>query len=161
MAAGAAASTYSLGIGLAIVALIFVVSSSYAQTIKAYPAGGGSYIVAKENLVTSAGLVSGAALQGHETALCLLALWFTAWVNLCGVKESGTGFASGCTALTGIEAVSNGVQAFKPPESEHAIKTMKWGRSLLFVLFTGITVLAYGFQLLTREGETLLSQLAR
>lgn len=245
--AGAAASTYSLGVGLAIVALVFIVAASYNQTIHAYPSGGGSYIVSKENLGTNAGLVAGAALlvdyiltvavstasgiaaitsafpslQGREIALCLVAIWLTAWVNLRGVKESGSvfslptygfvlsmfvligvgafkaatgswapiapaeaglgfgspafkeltsgvtlfmllrAFASGCTALTGIEAVSNGVQAFKAPEAANAIKTMKLGRNILFAMFTGITLLAYGFHLVPRAGETLLSQLAR
>jgi amino acid transporter len=69
-------------------------------------------------------------------------------------------FASGCTALSGIEAVSNGVQAFKPPEAENAIKTMKWERTILYTMFGGITVLAYGFAILPKHDETVLSQLA-
>lgn len=246
-AAGAAASAYSLGVGLAIVLLVFIVAASYNQTIRAYPSGGGSYVVSKENLGVNPGLVAGASLlvdyvltvavstasgiaaitsavprlQGHEVALCLLAIWFTAWVNLRGVKESGSvfaiptygfiismfvligfglfkavtggwhpiapmaagfgfgnpsfrsmtqgvttfmllrAFASGCTALSGIEAVSNGVQAFKAPEPSNAIKTLSLGRNILFTMFTGITLLAYGFHVLPHEGETMLSQLAR
>jgi hypothetical protein len=70
-------------------------------------------------------------------------------------------FASGCTALTGIEAVSNGVQAFRIPEPENAIKTMKWGRNILFTMFAGITLLAYGYRILPNGHETVLSQLAR
>ncbi|HWI53312.1 MAG TPA: APC family permease [Symbiobacteriaceae bacterium] len=249
-AAGAAASAYSLSVGLAIVALVFIVSASYTQTIRAYPSGGGSYIVSKDNLGTSPGLVAGAALlvdyvltvavstasgiaaitsafprlQGHEVALSLAAIVFIAWVNLRGVRESGiffavptygfiaamftmigvgafkaltgdwnpvvpltTGFgytsgqftgllngvtlfmllrafASGCTALTGIEAVSNGVQAFRAPESTNAIKTMKWGRNILYSMFAGITLLAFGYShriAAVHGGETVLSQLAR
>ncbi|MCL5677241.1 MAG: amino acid permease, partial [Firmicutes bacterium] len=203
-AAGTAAMAYSLPVGLGIVILVLNVAASYNQTIHAYPSGGGSYVVSKDNLGTTAGLTAGAALlvdyvltvavstasgiaaitsafprlQGHEVALSLAAIWFIAWVNLRGVRESGTAFsiptysfiiamylmigagawqalhglwhppvsplapfgvggqsaafrqatadvtlfmvlrafASGCTALTGIEAISNGVQAFRAPE---------------------------------------------
>jgi amino acid transporter len=246
VAGGAAAGVFSLAVGLAIVALVFIVAASYNQTIHAYPSGGGSYVVSKENLGMRAGLTAGAALlvdyvltvavstasgiaavtsalpvlQGHEVALCLLAVWIVAWVNLRGVKESGavfavptygfvvaiflmigvggykalTGhwdpvapiaagfglgssqfksltsdvtmfmllraFASGCTALSGIEAVSNGVMAFKRPEPDNAIKTMNLERTILYVMFVGVTLLAYGFRLMPSEGETLLSQIA-
>jgi amino acid transporter len=240
VAAGAAASVYSLSVGLAIVALVFIVSSSYTQTIRAYPGGGGSYIVSKDNLGVLPGLTAGAALlvdyvltvavstasgiaavtsafpalQHHQVSLSLAAIVFIAWVNLRGVRESGiffavptygfifamfamilvglvkvfmghwnpiappqTGFtglmngvtlfmllrafASGCTALTGIEAVSNGVQAFKAPEPANAIKTMGMGRNILYTMFAGITILAYGYRILPSEHETVLSQLAR
>ncbi|MGE5675073.1 MAG: APC family permease [Mycobacterium leprae] len=243
---GTIASVYSLSAGLAIIALIFIVAASYTQTIHAYPNGGGSYIVSSDNLGRNAGLVAGAALlidyvltvavstasgiaaitsavpflQGHEVVLCLFAIWFIAWINLRGVKESGnifslpiygfilttllmigvgifkaaTGtwhpvapvaagfgmgspefkaltsgvtlfiwlkaFSSGCTALTGIEAVSNGVQAFKHPEDVNAIKVLRLARTLLFVMFAGITVLAYGFRLMPVANQTLLSQMA-
>lgn len=238
-AAGAAAGAYSLAVGLAIILLVFIVAASYNQTIHAYPTGGGSYVVSRENLGVNAGLVAGAALlvdyvltvavstasgiaaitsafpvlQGHQVALALAALWFIAWVNLRGVKESGavfavptyafigsmflligagaykalTGgwtpaapaamagglpsgvtlfmllraFASGCTALSGIEAVSNGVQAFEAPEPENAVRTMKLERTILYTMFAGVTLLAYGFRLMPHEGETLLSQIAR
>lgn len=245
--AGHAASAYSLGVGLAIVLLVFIVAASYNQTIHAYPSGGGSYIVSKDNLGINAGLVAGAALlvdyvltvavstasgiaaitsafpilRGHEVALALVAIWFIVWVNLRGVRESGavfsiptysfivamflmigvgifkavTGtwhpvapvaagfglggadfksmtssvtlflllraFASGCTALSGIEAVSNGVQAFKAPEADNAVRTMKWERTILYTMFIGVTVLAYGFSLVPTTNETLLSQIAR
>jgi len=241
--AGAVAAAYSLMVGLAIVVLVLIVSTSYQQTIRAYPQGGGSYIVSKENLGTGAGLVAGSALlvdyvltvavssasgvanftsaipalQGHEVTLSLACICFIAWVNLRGVKESGSffavptygfvvsiflligvgaykaltgdawapatsvgagfnlgalpegvtlfmllrAFASGCTALTGIEAVSDGVQAFRAPEPVNAIRTMTWGRNILYTMFAGITLLAYGFQLVPQHGETLLSQIAR
>lgn len=248
MAAGSAAAVYSLPIGLAIVLLVLIVAASYSQTIHAYPSGGGSYVVSRENLGATAGLTAGAALlidyvltvavsaaagveaivsavprlQGHEVALALGAVWLIAWVNLRGVRESGSVFAvptygfiggvflvvgaglvklfgggawhpavpwtagfglgsagfhqlttgvtwflllrafsSGCTALTGLEAVSNGVQAFKPPEDRNAIKTMNLERTILYVMFGGITILAYGLGVLPREGETVLSQIAR
>lgn len=253
LAAVGGASVYALPIALAIVGLIFVVSQSYQQTIRAYPQGGGSYIVSKENLGALPGLVAGAALlidyvltvavsvsagmaavvsavpalQGHQVAMALVAIWLITWVNLRGVKESGavfsvptyafvglmgalilTGlyqalvrgawhpaadwraamdlrqavsslglfmvlhaFSSGCTALTGIEAVSNGVQAFRAPEPANAIRTMRIARLILAAIFLGITVLAFGFNLAPAgggaghggggTGETLLSQIAR
>lgn len=245
--AGAAASVYALPVGLAIVGLVLIVAASYAQTIRAYPSGGGSYIVSRENLGTGAGLTAGAALlidyvltvavstaagiaalvsavpalRGHEVILSLAAIWFIALVNLRGVRESGlffavptygfiistfalvaaglfkvlagdwhpivppsfgfgfgtagfhelTGgvtlflllraFSSGCTALTGLEAVSDGVQAFRPPETKNAIRTMNLERTLLYTMFSGITILAFGFGALPREGETVMSQIAR
>ncbi|MGE5673701.1 MAG: APC family permease [Mycobacterium leprae] len=246
-AAGGVASVYSLPVGLAIVLLVLIVAASYNQTIRAYPGGGGSYIVSKDNLGTPAGLVAGAAmavdyvltvavstasgiaavtsafplLQGHEVLLSLLVIWFIAWVNLRGVRESGaffavptygfivsmllmigvgaykavvlhlwhpvapvavsfgfggaewksalTGvstflilraFASGCTALSGIEAIADGVQAFKAPEAENAIKTMNLERTILYTMFAGVTLLAYGFHLNVNTNETLLSQIA-
>jgi amino acid transporter len=246
MAGGAAAAALSLPVGLAIVALVFIVAASYSQTIHAYPGGGGSYIVSKENLGVPAGLVAGAALlidyvltvavsaaagvaaitsaiprlRGHEMALALIAVWLIAIVNLRGVRESGAifsvptygfigavflllavglvrvlqgdwhppssplagfgvggdlgklvgsvgmfqilrAFSGGCTALTGIEAVSNGVQAFRPPEADNAAKTMKLERTLLYTMFAGITLLAFGFEAWPKEDETVLSQVAR
>ncbi|MHB0885400.1 MAG: APC family permease [Bacillota bacterium] len=245
--AGAAASVYSLPVGLAIVGLVLVVATSYSQTIRAYPQGGGSYIVSRENLGTGAGLTAGAALlidyiltvavstaagiaalvsavptlRGHEVILSLAAIWFIAVVNLRGARESGlvfavptygfiistlglivtglfkvltgtwhplvppvygfgfgtpafhqlTGgvtlflllraFSSGCTALTGLEAVSDGVQAFRPPETKNAIRTMNLERTLLYTMFAGITLLAFGFGALPSESETVMSQIAR
>lgn len=238
MAAGAAASVYTLPIALAITILVLIVAASYSQTIQAYPSGGGSYVVARENLGPTAGLVAGAALlidyvltvavsaaagvhavvsaipalHGHEVVLALLAVWIVAWINLRGVKESGAifavptygfiigvlvligagfyrlvaggwhpvtpsfsggllpgvtwfmllrAFSSGCTALTGLEAVSNGVGAFRAPEAKNAIRTMNWERTILYVMFGGITVLAFGFGALPATGETILSQIAR
>ncbi len=244
-AGGAVAAALSLPVGLAIVALILIIAASYTQTIHAYPAGGGSYIVSKENLGVNAGLVAAAALlidyvltvavsvaagvaaitsafpglHGHETLLALIAVWIIAAVNLRGVRESGAvfsiptygfivsillligvglvrvlqgdwhppasplagfgwggdlgtlltsvgmfqvlrSFAGGCTAITGIEAISNGVQAFRPPEADNAAKTMKLERTLMYSMFGGITLLAFGFQAWPKEGETVLSQIA-
>jgi amino acid transporter len=251
MAAGTAASVYSLPIGLGIVALVLIVAASYAQTIQAYPNGGGSYVVSRENLGANAGLVAGAALlidyvltvavsaaagieavvsafpamRGHEVGLALGAIWLIAWVNLRGVRESGTifsvptygfigavflvvgvglvrllhggwhpllswtagfhlpspggsaglgglgqgvtwflllrAFSSGCTALTGLEAVSNGVTAFRPPEQKNAIRTMNLERTILYAMFGGITLLAFGLGMVPQNGQTLLSQIAR
>ncbi len=70
-------------------------------------------------------------------------------------------FASGCAALTGVEAISNGVPAFKPPESRNAAITMGWMAGILGIMFLGITVLAHALQVLPREDETVVSQIAR
>jgi len=70
-------------------------------------------------------------------------------------------FSSGCTALTGIEAISNGVPAFRPPASQNAATTMIWMATILGGLFLGITILAYVYGLVPREEETLISQIAR
>ena len=70
-------------------------------------------------------------------------------------------FANGCAALTGIEAISNGVQAFKQPESRNAATTLTWMALLLIVMFVGASVLAYFFQVHPREHETVISQIAR
>src|SRR5437764_180323 len=70
-------------------------------------------------------------------------------------------FASGCTALTGVEAVSDGVPAFKPPEAHNARIVLTWLGVILIVLFLGITFLAYDFGIAPRHEETVVSQLAR
>jgi amino acid transporter len=70
-------------------------------------------------------------------------------------------FSSGCTALTGIEAISNGVPAFRPPASKNAATTMIWMAAILGSLFLGLTSLAYVYGLVPREEETLISQIAR
>lgn len=69
-------------------------------------------------------------------------------------------FASGCAALTGIEAVANGVQAFKEPSSRHAVQVLTALAVLLLVMFIGITSLAYGYRIVPHEHETVVSQLA-
>jgi hypothetical protein len=70
-------------------------------------------------------------------------------------------FSSGCTALTGVEAISNGVPAFKPSESRNAAITMGWMAGILGVLFLGITVLAWALGVTPSEEETVVSQVAR
>ncbi len=242
MLAGTQAVVYSLPVGLMIVLLVLVVAASYRQTIQAYPGGGGSYIVAGDNLGHTAGLIAGAsllvdyvltvavsasagmeavtaalpALAPYTTLLVLASVWLIAWVNLRGVRESGitfsipvygfvllvallagfgiyrgfaehlwhpqmhwtagfrlhdlTGgvslfmllwaFSSGCTALTGLEAVSNGVQAFKAPEAVNAARTLTWERTVLYAMFGAITLMAYGYSIVPRENNTVLSQIA-
>ncbi len=70
-------------------------------------------------------------------------------------------FASGCVALTGIEAVSNGVPAFRPPEARHARQVLVMLGAILVSFFIGITILAHVFGLVPAEQETINSQLAR
>ena len=199
----ATAFNYVVPISIGIAVLLVIVATSYRQTIHAYPSGGGAYIVARENLGTTPGLVAGASLlvdyvltvsvsiaagvaaitsmvQGtrfawldeHKVVLCLIFIAFIALANLRGVRESGAlfaaptyaflicfllmigyglfhyltvggaaavpaadelkiaegykvqpitmflilgAFSNGCAALTGIEAISNGVPAFKKP----------------------------------------------
>ncbi len=236
--AGTVALSYSLPIAVAIAILIAIVVSSYRQTIRAYPQGGGAYIVSKDNLGTYAGLVAGAALLidyvltvavsvaagiaaltsavpalfGYRVILCILAVVGVAVANLRGLRESGQlvaaptylfigslgvlllyggagalfdfipeapyqkhppglegvglflllrAFSSGCTALTGVEAVSDGVPAFKPPEAHNARVVLTWLGGILIVLFLGISFLAYDFGIVPRHDETVVSQLAR
>jgi amino acid transporter len=70
-------------------------------------------------------------------------------------------FASGCTALTGVEAVSDGVPAFRAPESRNARTVLVWLGAILIVLFMGITFLAHHYHVVPRVEETVVSQLAR
>ena len=70
-------------------------------------------------------------------------------------------FSAGCTALTGVEVISNGVSAFKRPESRNAAMTMTGMATILAVLFLGITFVAYHYGVLPREDETIVSQIAR
>ena len=236
--AGTVALSYSLPISIAIALLIAIVVSSYRQTIRAYPQGGGAYIVSKDNLGVPAGLVAGAALLidyvltvavsvaagiaaltsavpalfPYRPWLCVAAVVAIAVANLRGIRESGKifaaptylfigslgvliiyggfgalfdflpeapyqrhppglegvglflflrAFASGCTALTGVEAVSDGVPAFKPPEAHNARIVLTVLGVILIVLFLGITFLAYDFGIAPRKEETVISQLAR
>lgn len=236
--AGAGALSYSRPIGLAIAVLIAIVVSSYRQTIRAYPRGGGAYIVTKDNLGVLPGLVAAAALLidyvltvavsvaagvaavtsalpalfPSRVGLCLLAVGGVATANLRGIRESGKlfaaptylfvgsllaligygavaaifdlvpeapyqshlpglegiglflvlrAFASGCAALTGVEAVSDGVPAFKPPEAYNARLVLTWLGAILITLFLGITFLAYDLGITPRADETVISQLAR
>jgi hypothetical protein len=70
-------------------------------------------------------------------------------------------FASGCTAMTGTEAISNGIPAFRPPESRNAAITLGWMAAILGTLFLGITVLAAELAVLPSPSETVVSQIAR
>ena len=244
-----ASFTYVVPVSIGIAVLLAIVATSYRQTIHAYPSGGGAYIVAKENLGTTPGLIAGASLlvdyvltvsvsiaagvaaitsavQGtryawlddHKVVLCLIFIAFIATANLRGVRESGAlfatptyvfvvsflfmigfgffhyftyggsapiptaaelktaegyklqpltlflllgAFSNGCTALTGIEAISNGVQAFKKPEARNAAATVVWMALLLTTMFLGTSVMAYLYHVHPKQSETVISQFAR
>jgi len=243
------AFNYVVPITLVIAVVLTIVAISYRQTIHAYPSGGGAYIVAKENLGTTAGLVAAAALlvdyvlsvsvsiaagvaaitsaaQGtrwawldhHRVFLCLILITFIALANLRGVRESGSifatptyafvisflfmvgygilhyvlnphiaipiaaenlklaegyhlqpltlflllgAFSNGCVALTGIEAISNGIPAFKQPEARNASTTLTWMAVLLTTMFIGTSLMAYFYHVRPHENETVISQFAR
>jgi len=70
-------------------------------------------------------------------------------------------FSSGCAALTGVEAVSDGVPAFRPPEAQNARVVLAWLGIILITLFMGITFLAHHFHVVPQAEETVISQLAR
>src|ERR1700751_3085707 len=115
---GAAGIAYMVPISLSIIVLLAIVYFSYRQTIHAYPGGGGSYTVAKQNLGRSFGLLAAVALlidyilvvavgisagvgalisaapslQPHTLALCLIILILITLINLRGLKESGIAF---------------------------------------------------------------------
>ncbi|MBD2663183.1 amino acid permease-associated region [Richelia sinica FACHB-800] len=236
VAAGSSALGLSLPIAVAIIVLLGIVVLSYRQTIRAYPQGGGSYIVARENLGLYPGLVAGGSLmidyiltvtvsisagtaaltsaipslQSHTVLLCLVFIFLLMLANLRGVKESGnifmiptysfiasvfllilvglfkftTGqavtaypalsvkeglslffilraFSAGCTALTGVEAISDGVLAFKPPEWQNARLTLLYLGGLLGLMFVGITCLANIYHIVPEEGQTVVSLLGR
>ena len=236
--AGAAGLAFAWPIALGIGLLLGVLALSYSQTIHAYPSGGGSYTVARENLGTNWGLIAAAALLidyvltaavsltagvaaiasafpilwPWRVELALLILVIITVANLRGVRESGAlmtvpvylfvvaflgmiavglvraafidppgslavaappaalplslflvmhTFASGCTALTGIEAISNGVPAFKPPESRNADRTLRVMAILMGALFLGSIFLTQHFAVIAGPNETILSALAR
>jgi len=70
-------------------------------------------------------------------------------------------FSSGCTAMTGTEAISNGIPAFRAPESRNAAITLAWMAGILATLFVGLTVLASALHVLPSDTETVVSQIAR
>jgi amino acid transporter len=241
---GVAGLRYVGPISTLIIILLLVVYFSYRQTIGAYPHGGGSYTVAKENLGTTAGLLAAAALmldyvlvvavgisagvgalisavpalQPYTLSLCLLILCLVTIVNLRGVRDSGLAFvlptylfvfslltvlligvvkaivagghpaavveppaiataalaatpwllmrsfASGCTAMTGVEAVSNGVAVFREPSVHYARRTLTAIILLLALMLAGIAYLSWAYRIgATEPGEpgydSILSEL--
>ncbi|MFC3805491.1 APC family permease [Terrabacter sp. MAHUQ-38] len=212
-------------IGLAVVGLLTVVVISYRQVVMAYPGGGGSYEVVRENLGERAAMVVAASLMvdyvmtvavsvaagvdniisafpglnGQRLEIALGIVVVLTVMNLRGTRESGRAFAvptyvfvtailaviavglgqtllghapvaesvgygfhaeqtgltglalaflalkafsSGCTALTGVEAISNGVPAFRPPKARNAARTLMAMGVLAVAMFSGITVLS-------------------
>ncbi len=244
--AGSSRLWIALPISLVIIVLLTTVAISYRQTIPAYPNGGGSYIVAKENLGTIPGLVAAAALlidyvlnvsvSVAAGVLNLASLFPPRFfstptiisvdvalvvvitvVNLRGVRESGSifaiptyffvvtavilivvglikaylvlhqpligtfapapmgtiieplslflilrAFATGCSAMTGVEAISNGVPAFHKPETRNASITLTWMAIILGTLFLGITLLTmtYAVEANSAGNPTVIAQIA-
>jgi amino acid transporter len=238
--AGAGALLVSVQVAVAIAVLLAVVSVSYRQVCRAYPNGGGAYVVARTNLAPIFGLIAAAALLidyvmtvAVSTAaaiaqiqsvipaaydirieIAFISIALITVANLRGLRESGnifavptylfvglalaivaiglvrivTGtavpvphepdavefgtetlgvllllkaFAGGSVALTGVEAIANGVPAFKPPESKNAADTMTIMAVLLAILFVGLTIFAVTFGLLpTEEGGPSIVALA-
>jgi amino acid transporter len=248
---GAAALSFVVPISAVIVGLLALVGLSYRQTIFAYPGGGGSYTVAKDNLGVKSGLVAAAALLTdyiltvavsissgvaaitsayprfvpHTVLICVMSIVLLMLVNLRGVRESGAafsvptylfiammlgllgvgfyrlatghelapmtgtikvdpvsarahsgmspitgfallylllrGFAEGCAAMTGTEAISNGVMAFKQPAQKNAATTLGWMVAILAVFFLGVSYLAQHYGIFPTAEQTVLSQLGR
>ncbi|MFN8622522.1 MAG: APC family permease [Chloroflexota bacterium] len=237
-AAGAAFFNLLMPISILIVGLLAIVTFSYRQTIRAYPGGGGSYIVAKDNLGPIAGLVAGASLltdyvltvavsvsagvynlasalpllRGWEVETIVLCILLVTAVNLRGTRESGSvfaaptylfvammllmlvtaavrillgdtltapatqpaavplegmsllllmrAFADGCSAMTGTEAVANGVPAFQPPEWKNARSTMATMAILLGIMFLGTSFLVGVTGAIPSATDSVLSQIA-
>jgi amino acid transporter len=264
---GSGALSLTYPIAWAIIGLLLILTTSYRQTVLAYPGGGGAYIVARDNLGVLPAQTAGAALLtdyiltvavsvssgvaaieslvyvvwGHHipvVPVCVATVILIALINLRGVRESGIifalptymfcsfvallvgvgawkmnvlhvigphtaglahpdavfrvareegvtavgalsglstlafvflilhAFASGCTALTGVEAISNGVTAFKEPSAPNAAKTMGWMSFLLGSMFIGLAYLAVHLNVLPETaagfgGETTISQMGR
>jgi amino acid transporter len=241
--AGTGALYLTLPITGALLALLWTVRLSYIQTIKAYPNGGGAYIVAHENLGVTPALIAAAALlvdyvltvavsvaagiaaitsaapalYSLRVELAVLAIAVITWGNLRGIRESGAifglptyffivtfstmilvglvklaigdapgtllhsapttqqtvavsglsvflvlrAFSSGAAAVTGIEAISNGVPAFKAPEPRNAQITMQWEAAFLGVFLLGVAFLATRYGIVPRPDETMVSILGR
>ncbi|HEY7063491.1 MAG TPA: APC family permease [Chloroflexota bacterium] len=232
--AGATGMALTLPVAAAIVLLLAIVTLSYRQTIFAYPNGGGSYIVARENLGIRFGLVAAAALMidyllvvavsvtagvqeltsafpvlyDYRVAIGVACIALMVLANLRGLRESGTlfaiptyafiatlgllvvvgvarwalgtlpsappppeaveplglflvlrAFAGGCTALTGVEAIANGVPVFRPPETRNAAGTLVTLAVILGVLFSGVAFLAAQTGAIPSEENSVISQL--
>jgi len=246
-----AAGTSSLTLGLtklipisvAVAVLLVVVVTSYRQTIYAYPGGGGSYIVSRENLGRVPSLVAAASLlidyvltvavsisagvaaiismpgladlDRYRVPLCLALVVVMTLVNLRGMRQSGAlfawpfyaylallaallvvghvrealgdlgtvpfnaadfagtreaggtlgiflvlkGFSSGAVALTGVEAISNGVPAFRDPAPRNAARTLVTMAVVLGVGFFGVSALAADLHPYPSNDQTVLSQM--
>jgi amino acid transporter len=226
--AGAAALSFMVPIAALIAVILLIVVTSYRQTVRAYPRGGGSYIVARENLGTIPGLTAASAiltgyvvtasvsvtagavavtsalpaLLPYKVPIATGFIVLIALANLRGAKESGVLFAvptygfvatiyllllaglvrcldgcpkaatadlpvephmalsaflilraftSGSAALTGVEAIADGVQAFRRPQSRNAATTLGIMAVMSITMFLGITALADAFDVKVSE----------
>ncbi len=238
--AGAASLAHMTPLAVGVAVLLAIVIASYRQTCRAYPRGGGSYIVSKENLGTIPGLVAAAAIQTsyvltvavsvtagaiavtsaaprlarYKVPLAVLFVLLITLANLRGAREAGrlfavptygfvvmvlatlaTGlvrcidscpraetadlelepvagvgmflllraFSSGATALTGVEAIADGVQAFRRPQARNAASTLALMGAMSIPMFLGITVLARALHVRVDEqvaaSRSVLSQI--
>ncbi len=242
--ASATAAGLAMPIAIAVAALMAIVVASYRQTIKAYPSGGGAYIVSKDNLGVAPGLIAAAALLVDyvltvsvsivagvfaivsvdpvrlgpwKVELSVMFVVIIMLINLRGAKESGTFFAvpvymfvasifvmlavglsrcvfgscpsaagqnlaplaqlaktagplgvfiilksfsSGCAALTGVEAISNGVPAFRRPQSKNAANTLVAMGGIAIVMFVGIAFLMSRAHVTISDDRSVVAQVA-
>ena len=237
---GGAAFGLVMPITFAILVVLGILLFSYRQTIRAYPSAGGAYVVTKDNFGLHPAQLAGVALltdyvltvsvsvaagiaaitsafpitYPYRVWMSVFAIWFIAWGNLRGVRESGRmfmvptyffigmmftllgvgiyralsgdlhqipspsdalppasgavgiflilhAFASGGAAVTGVEAISNGIPAFRPPEWRNARTTLMWMGGLLGVMFLGLSFLAVHLHAVPTETATLNSQIGR
>lgn len=224
-------------VGFAIVFLLFILVFSYRQTISCYPQGGGSYIVASDNLGKIFGLIAASSLAidyvltvavsvcagtaaitsafpqllSVRTEIALLIITLLTIGNLRGMKDSSvlfgiptylfiftillliiTGFvkvlifhevpavsttmpqtvenlslllflkafSSGCTALTGVEAVSDGIPNFREPAQKNAKRVLYLLAGLVFVIFLGISALASLYHIVPNANVTVIAMIA-
>ncbi len=236
MVAGFAAVWYSIPISLAVLGLLLILILSYRQTIYAYPMGGGAYVVAKDNIGTTTGLLAGGSLlidyiltvavsasagtdaitsafpslHDSRILISIIVIVLLTIMNLRGVTESASvlavpiylfvvsifvliisgvvkyafggahpeipeigatvsnislflllkAFSSGCSALTGVEAVSNAIPNFKQPAEKNAASTLVMMGVILGSMFLGISLLAYWYGITPKASETVVSQIA-
>jgi amino acid transporter len=239
-AVGVGALANVVPISIAVALLLATVVTSYRQTVRAYPSGGGAYRVARENIGLYSGLLAAAALlldyvltvavsitAGVDAIVAMAPdlnhvkvqmvigfIVFVTMMNLRGVRESGTlfaiptygfvlsiylmiitgfvrclggcpqaetagldlhhaaepltlflifkAFAAGTTALTGVEAIADGVQAFRFPQSKNAATTLLVMGVLATSMFLGISALANGTNVVYEHGDprTVVAQVA-
>ncbi len=240
-AAGLVSLKFSLPLALCIVALLAILTMSYEQTIHAYPNGGGSYIVSRDNLGVLPAQIAGAALLTDyiltvavsissgvaqvvsafpglyrwRVGMAIFFILVIMIINLRGVKESGItfaiptyffiilmvitiliglirylsgtlgivsdppeltilaepqalslflllkAFANGTASVTGVEAISDGIMAFRQPRSKNAGTTLIMMALILASLLVGVTFLADQVSAIPSEHETIVSQIAR
>ena len=237
-AAGSMGLGYALPICIALSVLVWIVATSYRQTVQEYPSGGGAYVVARENLGPLPSHIAGGALltdyvltvavsvasgiaaiasafpalYPHRVGIAVLCVVVIAVVNLRGVRESAGAFAlpvygfiacavltivvglyrlwtgqvvateqavttsaatlsgvsaflvlrafsSGCASLTGLEAVANGVQAFKEPRGHRAATVMVLLATVLSFTVVGVGLLIRGLHIAPVKEVTVLSQI--